>query len=257
MVSLSPPSATIEVLPDLAALVDRAYDYVLAQLQRAIAQRGQACIALAGGSTPKPLYERLAQADLPWAQIQVFWGDERFVAPDHPDSNYRMARLAWLDRVALPEPNIHPMPTEGLDPAAAAVQYAETLQTVFAPTPGDCPQFDVMLLGMGDDGHTASLFPGTAALAVTDRWVTVGEKAGEPRITLTYPVLQHSHLILFMATGANKQAALRQIFAPQADATQYPARAVQGANPENNLVWLLDSAAGEGIPENIPTRRFA
>lgn len=251
MTSLSPPIATIEVLPDLAALVNRAYDYVHQQLQQGIAQRGQATLALSGGSTPRPLYERLAQADLAWSQIQVFWGDERFVPPDHPDSNYRMARQAWLDHVPLPSQNIHPMPTVGFDPETAAAHYAQTLQTAFGTAPGVWPQFDVMLLGMGDDGHTASLFPGTAALDVRDRLVTVGEKSGEPRITLTYPVLQQSRLILFMAAGASKQAALRQIFAPQADAAQYPARAVQAASSENNLVWLLDSAAGEGIPENI------
>jgi 6-phosphogluconolactonase len=247
----APHQPIIEVLPDSRGLIDRAYDYVLRQLQSAIATHGQATIALSGGSTPKPLYERLATADLDWSKLHIFWGDERYVPADHPDSNERMARLAWLDRVPFPAANLHPVPTSAADPAVAAQQYAQMLQDFFAISAQEFPRFDVMLLGMGDDGHTASLFPGTAALEVCDRLATVGQKGDDPRITLTLPVINQADLILFVVAGANKQTALGQIFAPQADARQYPSRFVRSTG-QNNLVWLLDQAAAEGIPNNIP-----
>jgi 6-phosphogluconolactonase len=234
---------SIEVFPDVPHLVERAVQYVIQQLQTAIAQKGQATIALAGGSTPRPLYEILAKANLPWENIQVFWGDERYVPADHPDSNYRMARLAWLDHVGFPAQNIHPVPTEIADPAIAAQTYEQTLQQVFGTQ--ERPEFDVMLLGIGDDGHTASLFPHTAALQVSDRLVAVGEKDGAPRITFTFPVINRSALVLFLVAGASKQTALRQILADQADGQQYPAALVK---PQGNLIWLLDQAAAGGIP---------
>jgi 6-phosphogluconolactonase len=237
------PQRSIEVFPDVAQLVDRAAQHVIQQLQSAIAQKGQATIALAGGSTPRPLYEILAQANLPWTQIQVFWGDERYVPADHPDSNYRMARLAWLDQVNFPSDNIHPVTTTATDPVIAAQAYEQTLREVFGPQ--DIPEFDVMLLGIGDDGHTASLFPQTAALQVHDRLVTVGAKDGAPRITFTFPVINRSALVLFLVAGASKQTALKQIFADQTDGQQYPASLVK---PQGNLIWLLDQAAAEGIP---------
>jgi 6-phosphogluconolactonase len=247
----APQSPIVEVLPDLTGLIDRAYDHVLRQLKGAIATHGRATIALSGGSTPKPLYEKLAAADLDWTKLHVFWGDERYVASDHPDSNERMARLAWLDRVAIPAANIHPVNTSAVDPAVAAQQYHQVLQDFFGPAAQEFPQFDVMLLGMGDDGHTASLFPGTAALEVCDQFVTIGQKGGEPRITLTLPVINQAALILFVVAGANKQTALGQIFAPVADARQYPSRFIRSTG-QHNLVWLLDQAAAEGIPSNIP-----
>jgi 6-phosphogluconolactonase len=247
----APRQPTIEVLPDRQGLIDRAYDYVLRQLHQAIATHGRATIALSGGSTPKPLYERLATADLDWDKLHIFWGDERYVTSDHPDSNERMARLAWLDRVPFPAANLHPVPTSAADPAVAAAQYAQMLQDFFGVAGEELPHFDVMLLGMGDDGHTASLFPGTAALEVCDRLATVGNKGDDPRITLTLPVINQADLILFVVAGANKQTALGQIFAPVADARQYPSRFVRSTG-QNKLVWLLDQAAAEGIPNNIP-----
>jgi 6-phosphogluconolactonase len=242
------PQRRIEVLADTTALVECAAKYVVAQLENAIATTGRATIALSGGSTPRPLYERLATATLDWSKVHIFWGDERYVAPDHPDSNYRMAKIAWLDRVNFPDRNIHPMQTDSPDPQLAAQQHSQELQTFFglAIDSDAFPQFDVMLLGMGDDGHTASLFPHTAALRVCDQLVTVGEKSGEPRLTLTIPVLNQAALVLFLVAGASKRPALAQVFAPTADANQYPSRYVQ---PAGNLVWLLDQAAAEGIPK--------
>jgi 6-phosphogluconolactonase len=234
----------VEILPDLAALVERSSEIIVEKLQAAIAKNGRATIALAGGSTPKPVYEKLSTQTLPWDKVHIFWGDERYVSPDHPDSNQRMARLAWLDKVPIPAANIHPMPTDAADPAIAAQQHNAELQAFFQTRSGEFPAFDVILLGIGDDAHTASLFPQTEALQVRDRLITVGNKDGQPRITLTIPMINQAHTVLFMIAGANKQAALAQIFAPVADEITYPARSIQ---PQGTLWWLLDQAAGENL----------
>lgn len=240
----------VEVLPDKDALIQRSLAIVLDKMQAAIAARGRCTIALAGGSTPKPLYEQLATQALPWDSIHIFWGDERYVPADHPDSNEGMARQAWLDHVALPPTNIHPMPTANADPAVSAHQHEVELQQFFQLQPGAFPQFDLILLGIGDDGHTASLFPHTEALQVSgtrsdpsgNRLVTVGNKDGQPRITFTAPLINHARAVLFMVAGASKCPALEQIFAPVADDTTYPARLIQ---PDGELWWLLDQAAGQ------------
>lgn len=234
----------VEVLPDAGALVQRSLDLILAKLHEAIAARGVFTIAISGGSTPKPLYEAIAAQNLPWDKIHVFWGDERYVAPDHPDSNEGMARRAWLDRVAIPAGNIHPMPTGADDPALAAQTHEQQLQHFFNSSAGEFPALDVILLGMGDDGHTASLFPHTDALQVRDRLITVGTKSGQPRITFTAPFINHARCVIFMVAGANKQAALTQVFAPDGDDATYPCRLIQ---PQGELWWLLDQAAGQAV----------
>jgi 6-phosphogluconolactonase len=234
----------VEILTDKAAIVARSLSLILERLQQAIAERGQFTIALAGGSTPKPLYEAIATQDLPWDKIHVFWGDERYVPPDHPDSNEGMARQAWLDRVPIPAANLHPMPTGAPDPAIAAQQHDAELRAFFNTYGDDIPALDVILLGMGDDGHTASLFPQTEALQVCDRLVTVGHKAGESRLTFTIPLINQARCVIFLVSGASKQAALTQIFAPEGDAQQYPARFIQ---PHGELWWLLDEAAASAL----------
>lgn len=232
----------VEVLPDRSALIERSLVLVLDKLHDAIAARGQSTIALAGGSTPKPLYEAIATQDLPWDKIHVFWGDERYVPPDHPDSNQGMARLAWLNQVNIPAANLHPILTDEADPAVAAVKHEQHLRQFFQAPPGTFPALDIVLLGIGDDAHTASLFPHTEALQVRDRLVTVGSKDGQPRITFTAPLINQSRSVIFLVAGASKQAALSQIFAPVADESAYPARLIQ---PQGELWWLLDRAAGE------------
>ncbi len=234
----------VEVLPDVQALTQRALDIVLEKMNRAIADRGQCTIALAGGSTPKGLYEQLATQDFPWRRLHVFWGDERYVAPEHPDSNQGMARRAWLNQVAIPAMNIHPMPTDDVDPVAAASRHEAELQEFFQIQPGEFPAFDIILLGMGDDGHTASLFPHTEALQVRDRLVTVGNKDGQPRITFTVPLINHAHTVIFLVAGAGKRHALEQVFAPLADEMQYPSRLIQ---PQGEFWWLLDQSAGQDL----------
>lgn len=235
---------TVEVLPDLATLIQRSLELTLAQMHNAIQARGLCTIALSGGSTPKPLYEAISAQALPWEKIHVFWGDERYVPATHPDSNQRMAREAWLDKVEIPAANIHPMPTDEADPAEAARKYESHLKEFFQLKSGEFPTLDVNLLGIGDDGHTASLFPHTAALQVCDRIITVGNKDGQPRITFTIPTINQARCTIFLVSGANKQAALTQVFAPVADDYTYPARFVQ---PQGELWWLLDRAAGEGL----------
>jgi 6-phosphogluconolactonase len=238
----------VEVLPDLEALTRRALDVVLQTLQTAIAERGQFTIALAGGSTPTSLYAAMATQDLPWQQIHVFWGDERYVPADHPDSNQRLARQSWLNQVAIPEPQIHPMPTDVVEPTQAAHQYEQELRDFFALPTGDIPQFDLILLGMGDDGHTASLFPHTAALQVCDRLITVGNKDGQPRLTFTVPLINQARCVLFLVAGASKIQALRQVFAVEADSEHYPSRLIR---PTGDLWWLLDQPLGQGLDSEI------
>ena len=235
---------TIDVLADKTTLIERAVVCITTRIMKAITERGKATIALAGGSTPRPLYEALATQALPWEKVYVFWGDERYVPVTHPDSNERMARQACLDRVDIPESNIFPMPTSANDPAKDAVAYDQRLESFFQNYSGAFPSLDVILLGLGDDGHTASLFPQTAALDVCDRRVTVGNKDGQPRITLTIPMLNQGRSVIFLVAGANKQAALSEIFAPEADARQYPACFIQ---PQDELLWLLDQSAGEKL----------
>jgi 6-phosphogluconolactonase len=231
----------IEVLPDQSALIARSLDLILTKLDTAIKEQGRFTIALSGGSTPKPLYEAIAQQNLPWDKIHVFWGDERYVPPTHPDSNELMARRAWLDRVDIPPANIHAIPTLDDDPGLSAAKYEQHLQSFFGSEPGQFPALDVVLLGMGDDAHTASLFPHTEALKVRDRLITVGNKDGNPRITFTYPFINAARSVIFVVAGANKRPALAQVFAPQADNSTYPSRLIQ---PQGELLWLLDAAAG-------------
>jgi 6-phosphogluconolactonase len=234
----------VEVLPSTAALVERSLELVLSKLEEAIRARGQFTIALSGGSTPKPLYEAIAAQNLPWEKIHVFWGDERYVPPDHPDSNELMARQAWLDRVNIPPQNIHVMPTLDGTPAISAAKHEKELQDFFNVNSGEFPALDVILLGMGDDAHTASLFPHTEALKVTDKLVTVGNKGDSQRITFTYPFINAARCVMFVVAGANKRPALAQVFASVADDLTYPSRLIQ---PQGELWWLLDAAAGNEL----------
>ncbi|HEY9638753.1 MAG TPA: 6-phosphogluconolactonase [Coleofasciculaceae cyanobacterium] len=234
----------VEVLPDKAALINRSLEVVLSKLQAAIQEQGRCTIALAGGGTPKPLYEAIATQDLPWEKVHVFWGDERYVSPDHPDSNQGMARNAWLDKVDIPAANIHPMPTDGVTPSADAEKHEDQLREFFGTAVGEFPGFDVILLGIGDDAHTASLFPHTEALQVQDRLVTVGNKDGQPRITFTAPLINQAHCVVFLVAGAGKRPALAQIFASEADPLTYPTRLIK---PQGELWWLLDESAGQEL----------
>ena len=221
-----PMQKLVEVLADKQALIAKSLALVLEKITTSLDQQDYFTIALSGGSTPKPLYEALSSQPLDWSKIHVFWGDERYVSPDHPDSNQRMARLAWLDRIPIPAANIHPMPTDDPDPQLAAQKYDDHLRQWFGVNSPDFPVFDLILLGMGDDGHTASLFPHTAALTVSDRCITVGEKDGNPRLTFTVPLINQARCVIFIAAGESKRPALHEIFSAYGDSFSYPSRLI-------------------------------
>ncbi len=233
---------SLEILPSKEALIERSLQLVLKKMMTAVNERGICTIVLSGGSTPKPLYEAIATQDLPWDKIHVFWGDERYVPATHADSNEGMARSAWLSKVPIPEGNIHPMPTDEPEPAMAAQKHEIQLHEFFKTSEEAFPVFDIVLLGMGDDGHTASLFPHTSALKVRDRLIAVGNKDGQPRLTFTVPLINHARCVFFIVAGASKQPALAQVFTEAGDDSTYPSRLIQ---PAGELYWLLDQSAGE------------
>ena len=211
----NPSEARLEILADPEAMSRRVADWLL---EVATTKDGVFTVALSGGSTPRRLYELLAgppyRDEFPWSRTHWFWGDERFVPHDDALSNYRMVREALLSRAPIPAINIHPIPTEGVTPEAAASAYERELKSFYGAERLDParPLFDVTLLGLGPDGHTASLFPDTAVLAERDRWVAavVGAKS-EARITLTYPALESSRNAAFLVAGEEKRAMLRPI----------------------------------------------
>jgi 6-phosphogluconolactonase len=198
---------------------------------------------LAGGATPRTSYELLATAyrdRVPWDRLHLFWGDERFVAPDDARSNVRMAREALIDRVPCPPANIHPIPTELPSADAAALRYEETLRAYFHEGP---PVFDLVLLGLGSDAHTASIFPGSPALAEPSRWVMAVAAPVEPplRVTLTMPVVIAAAQLFVLVSGADKATALRRACDPASDPAEYPAAALQSAG--GRVTWWTDRAA--------------
>jgi 6-phosphogluconolactonase len=232
------------VTDDPDALARTAADHLLTW---ATETTGEVRIALSGGSTPRRTYQELASPRLigrfPWSRVHWFWGDERFVPPDHAESNFRMAREAMLDAAPVPPANIHPIPTVGISAEQAAAQYDEELRRAYGSAslvPGR-PLFDVCLLGLGDDGHTASLIPGEPALAERDRWVAVvAHGRPETRITLTYPAIDASRHIAFLVSGAGKRDVLRAVLA---GGSTVPAAQLA---PQGDLLFIADRAAASG-----------
>jgi len=231
----------MEILADPEALARRAADLLI------VAANGTAdrfVVALSGGSTPRRLYELLARPPyrdaLPWNRTHVFWGDERFVPKADARSNYRMAHEALLSRVPIPSANVHPIPTEDTTPLDAAMGFEKELKSFygFGALDPSRPLFDVTLLGLGADGHTASLLPGSRALAERERWaVAVTDGAPEPRISLTYPPLESSRHVLFLVEGTEKRAIFERVRRGDPD---LPATRIQ---PIGQLLWLADAAA--------------
>lgn len=199
-------------------------------------QQARFTLALSGGNTPRPLYHLLAteyRHRVEWNRVHLFWGDERYVPPDHPASNFRMARESLIEPLRIPSANVHAMPVEESSPERAAERYEGHLREFL----GTMPRFDLILLGMGADGHTASLFPSTPALAERKRWVTVGEAPTEPRIrlTLTLPVLNAGKCVYFLVTGIDKAEGVRSVLIENAP---LPAGLVNPRGGE--LMWWLD-----------------
>jgi len=232
---------TIRVFDDADAMARAAAEWLCGLAGRA--DRTFA-VCLSGGSTPRRLYETLAgpaiAAEFPWRRVHWFWGDERFVPHDHPDSNFRMVNEAMLARAPCPDANIHPVPVDGLSPQRAAVAYEAELKRFYGADRLDPakPLFDVTLLGLGEDGHTASLFPGHAALREQQRWAVAVEGASPPaRISLTFPVLDSSRDAAFLVAGQGKRAILARARAGD------PALPAARIRPVGRLQWLVDRAA--------------
>jgi 6-phosphogluconolactonase len=230
----------IEVLPDPPSLAHHVAEWMTAA---ALAAPGPFRVSLSGGSTPKRLYELLASEEFrerfPWQRVSWYWGDERFVPFDHPESNYRMTREAMLTKVPAPPGNIHPVPTDGT-PDEAAARYERTLQATYGAAVLDAgrPLFDITLLGLGPDGHTASLLPGEPVLEERRRWVAaVSHGRPEARITMTYPVIESSRHVAFLVAGKEKAAILGAI---RAGGSAVPAACVR---PVGDLIWFADRAA--------------
>jgi 6-phosphogluconolactonase len=235
----------VDVSPDYESLSTNAARRVRRFIAETLADQEQFALALAGGSTPRRLYELLAKTDLPWEQIHLFWGDERVVPHDHPKSNVRLVRDTLLDDIAIPNANVHPMPTEGT-PDAAAATYADTLQHAFADR---SHTFDLVLLGMGEDGHTASLFPEHDPTAHDPNWVRPVSAPPRhdiaQRLTCTLSVFNEARRAAVLVSGESKRDTVHAALHEQ-DAT-LPITRVQ---PREQLLWFLDEDAHPTTPSS-------
>lgn len=237
---------TIEIVASPTDVARRAADLFVEAFDEARAH-GVFRVALSGGSTPRAFHTLLAQPDyrdrVDWSLVEFYWGDERCVPPDDPESNYRMARETLLERVPARQEQIHRMPGEVADVEAAAAQYEQELRASFHLEGNALPRFDLIYLGMGPDGHTASLFPHTAALHVRDRLVVANyvPKLNANRITLTLPALNNAARVAFVVAGADKANALQQVLEGERDPEEYPSQSIAPTN--GTLVWICDEAA--------------
>ncbi|MEP6984061.1 MAG: 6-phosphogluconolactonase [Chloroflexota bacterium] len=233
----------IRVAPDVATLARQAADTIQNLANTSISQAGRFSIALSGGSTPKTLFQQLAadyKQKIDWNNTQVFWSDERCVPPDDADSNYKMARETLLDIVPLPASNIYRIKGE-LQPADGAAQYESTLRSYFHD---QLPRFDLIMLGMGDDGHTASLFPGTDAVNERQRWVIPNHVVSAKqtwRITLTVPVINNAANVMFLVAGTGKAERLKQVIQGEFKPNELPSQLIKPT--DGNLIWAVDQAA--------------
>lgn len=225
------------VAPDATSLAVRAAEWLAARI---LAKTGMFRLVLSGGTTPRALYALLgAERRIDWTRVELFWGDERFVPYDDPESNFRMARETLLSNIAVPSANIHPMPVDG-DPANAARRYEALLKNIYGRETLELsqPLFDVVLLGLGSDGHTASLLPGEPVLDEREKWVAaVTHGRAEPRITLTYPAIELSATIVFLVTGEDKAQTVRAV---RAGDISLPAARLHS---QGEVIWFLDTAA--------------
>ncbi len=241
------------VEPDPAALAHRAAQYLVEMVSEATEANGRARVAISGGSTPKAAFQLLADPNqpwrnrMPWEDLELFWVDERTVPPDHPDSNYRMTREALLDHVPLNPQQIHRMEGE-LAPEAAAARYESELRNTFRLEGAETPRFDLLELGMGDDGHTASLFPHTAAIHEMGRLVTANQVPQKDtwRLTLTWPVINHARSVFFLIAGADKASVVHEVFMGPSDPERLPSQLIW---PSSGILTLfLDKAAAALLP---------
>ena len=239
----------VRILTNIDAIAKRAAQEFVQSATQAVSEKGSFRVALTGGSTPKTLYSLLAnevalRAQLPWDKMYLYFGDERSVGPDHPDSNFRMATETMLSKVPLKPEQVFRIKGEYKDTEKAAQEYEQALRASFKIAEGQFPRFDLVLLGMGNEGHTASLFPGTKALHETKRLVVrnwVG-KLYTNRVTLTAPTINNTARVIFMITGADKALALKGVLEGPYEPDQLPAQMIQPSNGQ--LLWLVDTIAG-------------
>jgi 6-phosphogluconolactonase len=241
----------MRTFPDVDSLSEAAANEFIHCAGEAIKARGRFTVALSGGSTPKRLYQLLAghpfRSQVDWGRVEIFWGDERCVPPDDVQSNYRMAREAMLAKVPIPAEHIHRIEAERSDLDVAARDYQAVLARIL---PSELPALDLVLLGMGPDGHTASLFPHTDALRETARWVVPNHvpQLHTNRLTLTLPILNRAREVLFLVAGSDKAERLAEVLASPADPTRLPSQSIQ---PAGQLVWYVDRAAADRLPPSL------
>jgi 6-phosphogluconolactonase len=241
----------VEVAADAEDLARRSVALFVATAQEALEARGRFRTALSGGLTPRRTFELLGTdpvaRSLPWQSIDVFWVDERYVPPDSPDSNYRLAAEAFLSKVPIPPDNIHRIPTEYEDISTASRAYELTLRDVFDLEAGQVPQFDLVVLGMGTDGHTGSLLPNSYAPFNMDALVSVVYALGErlSRITLTHPVLQAARRLSVLVSGQEKAQTLKDVLTGEPDEIRYPIHVLWPVLEK--IVWLVDRDAAQAI----------
>lgn len=233
----------LQVFDDLESLSRVAADGLAGQIREAVAARGRCALGLTGGRTPRRMYELLAERHretIPWGRVDLFWGDERYVPYEHPQSNYRMAKAALLDRVPVPSANVHPMPTDHPEPSTAARSYEELLRGYFRGRPA---AFDVLLLGLAANGHVASLFPHQPVLRERTRWVVAVDVPADPprRLTITYPLINQAHQVAFLVAGSTKAEAVQRALRADGDVDEAPAAGVAPA--PGDVTWWLDRQA--------------
>lgn len=240
-------SPAVRVLADAEALARAACDEIAHAILAAVGERGRCDLVLSGGSTPRRTHELLAAVELPWDKVHVFFGDERCVPPEHEDSNWRMAQETLIQRARIPDANVHRIAGER-DPEDAASDAEDVIEVHFGLRPGEMPRFDVMLLGMGADGHTASLFPGSHALEESTRLVVANhvEKLAAWRVTMTFPVFDAAQHVIFLVGGADKAAMVRSATVLRPSAATPIAGRVRPRG--GSLLWLVDAAAGAKLP---------
>jgi len=241
----------VEIVCDPESLAQRSVEFFVADARKAIKAKNTFCVAISGGHTPKPFFELLGEepqvSSLPWDRVQLFWVDERIVGTDSQWSNYKLAADTFLDKVAIPEQNVHRIPTEYGDFKAAAQRYEESLRTVFGLEAGEIPEFDLIVLGMGADGHTGSLFPNSYALFDTQDLACVVYVLDEKlnRITLTHPVLCAASHLVVLVCGREKAAILKKVLTGEPDEVRYPIHALWPVL--DKVTWLIDSEAATAL----------
>lgn len=238
----------VKTFPSAEALFRGAAETFCHLAEDAIRTRGKFSVALSGGSTPRGLHHELATtfaSRVPWEKVFFFWGDERHVPPDFPESNFRMAKETLLSKLPIPADHFFRMPGELPDAEQAALLYQNTLRDYFHPSLGEFPRFDFMLQGIGSDGHTASLFPGTKALEEKQRFVVGNwvEQHSTWRITVTYPVINNAANVMFLVDGLGKADIIRKVL--RESSADLPCQRVQPVN--GNLMWYLDQAAASEL----------